>query len=326
MDSIAARLAFHASLIALALTTAGAAHAQSYPERTVRFIFGLSAGSSSDIALRIIGQKLTELWGQTAIVDNRTGAGGNIAAELVTKAAPDGYTLLFSNVSIAIAPSYYRKLPFDPVKDLAPVALVTSLPHIVCLNPSLPVKSVKDLIALAKRRPGELLFSSAGIGQTDHMATEMFAYMAGIKMTHVPYKGGPQALQAVMSGEVALDFPGLPVALPLVKAGKVRAIAVTTARRSPAVPDIPTLAESGVAGYEHSLWNGLFAPAGTPQAIVNKLSEDFARVLKMHDVQERFAQLGIEPVGSTPAQFDTYFKAEVAKWVKVINATGIRSD
>lgn len=314
------------ALLAIALVAPGAAQAQTYPDKPVRLVFGLTVGSSSDVTMRIIAQKLTEMWGQPALIDNRPGAGGNIAADLVAKAAPDGYTLLLSNVSIAIAPSYYKKLQYDPVNDLVPVTQVTSVPHIVCVNPALPVRTVEDLIVYAKSKPDEVMFSSAGIGQTDHMATELFAHMSGIKLRHIPYKGGPQALNAVMTGEVALDFPGVPVALPLIKAGKVRCIAVTTATRSVAVPNVPTLAESGVPGYEHSLWNGVFAPVGTPPAIIAKVSEDIALVLKIPDVRERLARLSVEPVGSTPAQFSAFFKAEVAKWMNVIKATGIRGD
>lgn len=323
---ITARSALRVSLIALALATTGAANAQPYPGKPVRFIIGLTAGSSNDITLRIIGQKLTELWGQNVIVDNRPGAGGNIAADLVAKATPDGYTLQFGNVSIAIAHSYYRKLPYNALTDLAPVSLVSSFPQIASVNPSLPVRSIKELIALARSRPGEVLFSSVGSGQADHMAGELFAYMAGVKMTHVPYKGGPQALGAVISGEVALGFQGLPVAIPQIRAGKVRALAVTTAKRTPALPEVPTVAESGVPGYEHSIWAGVFAPAGTPQSIIAKVSEDIARVLKLADVQNRLAQLDVEIVGSTPAQFDAFFNAEVAKWAKLLKATGIRGD
>lgn len=323
---ITARSVLRVSLIALALATAGAANAQPYPGKPVRFIIGLTAGSSNDITLRIIGQKLTELWGQNVIVDNRPGAGGNIAADLVAKATPDGYTLQFGNVSIAIAHSYYRKLPYNALIDLAPVSLVSSFPQIASVNPSLPVRSIKELIALARSRPGEVLFSSVGSGQADHMAGELFAYMAGVKMTHVPYKGGPQALGAVISGEVALGFQGLPVAIPQIRTGKVRALAVTTAKRTPALPEVPTVAESGVPGYEHSIWAGVFAPAGTPQSIIAKVSEDIARVLKLADVQNRLAQLDVEIVGSTPAQFDAFFNAEVAKWAKLLKATGIRGD
>lgn len=323
---IAVHLVFRITVTALALTTAVPAAAQSYPERPVRFIIGLTAGSSNDITLRIIAQKLAESWGQNAIVDNRPGAGGNIAADLVAKAPPDGYTLQFGNISISIAHSYYRKLPYNALTDLAPVSLVSSFPQIVSVNPSMPVHSIKDLIALAKSRPGEVLFSSVGNGQADHMAGELFAYMAGVKMTHVPYKGGPQALGAVTSGEVALGFQGLPVAISQIRTGKVRALAVTTAKRTPALPELPTVAESGVPGYEHSIWAGVFAPAGTPQSIIAKVSDDIARLFKLSDVQKRLAQLDIEIVGSTPAEFDKFFKADVAKWAKLLKATGIQGD
>lgn len=326
MSNTTARLVLPTALIAVTLATASALHAQSYPEKPIRFVIGLTAGSSSDITMRVIGQQLTTLWGQTAIIDNRPGAGGNIAADLVAKAAPDGYTLLFWNVGMAIAHSYYRKLRYNALTDFAPVSLATSMPQVVCVNSSLPVNSIKGLIALAKSRPAEVLFSSAGNGQADHMAGELFAYMARVKLTHIPYKGGPQALGAVISGEVALDFPGLAVAMPHVRAGKVRALAVTTTSRAPALLEIPTVAESGVPGYQQSIWSGVFAPAGTPQPIVAKLSEDVARVLKLGDTQTRLAALGVDPVGNTPAQFDQFFKDEIAKWAKVIKATGIHGD
>ena len=307
-------------------TAALPAAAETFPAGTVRLVFGLSPGSSSDVVARIVADKLGEKWGKGVIVDNRAGAGGNIAADIVAKAAPDGYTLLLSNVAIAIAPSYYRKLSYDPIKDLVPVTELMLAPHVLCVNPALPIRSVKDLVASARKSPGELTFSSAGIGQTDHMATELFANMAGIRMTHVPYKGGLQALHAVMVGEVAMDFPGLAVALPLLKAGKVRCLAVTTAKRSSAVPDLPTLDEEGIKGYEHSLWNGIFAPARTPAAIVAKVSRDFAEVLRRPDVVKRLADLGVEPVGSPPEEFSAFFRAEVAKWANVIKRTGLTAD
>jgi tripartite-type tricarboxylate transporter receptor subunit TctC len=305
---------------------AAPANAQSYPTRTVRVVFGLSAGSSSDVMARIVADKLGEKWGEAVIIDNRPGAGGNIAADVVTKSTPDGYTLLLSNVSIAIAPSFYRKLNYDPVKDLVPVTELAVAPHVLCVNPALPINSVKDLIATARAKPGELMYSSAGIGQTDQMATELFEQMAGIRMTHVPYKGGPQALQAVMAGEVALDFPGIAAALPFMKAGKVRCLAVSTSKRSPILPDLPTLDEEGIKGYEHSLWNGIFAPAGTPPAIVTKLSVDFGEVLRRPDIIERLAALGIEPLGSSPEEFNRFFRAELEKWAIVIKTTGITSE
>lgn len=325
MVSRAARSMFRGCLvvIALALTASNAAWAQSYPAKPVHFVIGLSAGKSSDTTLRIIAQKLGQLWGQPALVFNRPGASGNIAADLVAKAAPDGYTLLLSNDSIAIAPSYFKKLPYDPVKDLVPVSEVTSMPQMVCVTQSLPVHSIGDLIALAKAKPDGLMFSSVGSGQTDHMATELFSYMTGIKMRHIPYSVSTQALTALVTGEVNVKFTGLAPTLPVMKSGKVRCLAVTAATRSAVVPELPTLEESGVAGYEHSLWTGVFAPAGTPQAILDKVSNDIAVVLKMPDVREHLTPFSIELVGNTPAQFRTFFKAEVAKWAKVITATGV---
>jgi tripartite-type tricarboxylate transporter receptor subunit TctC len=275
---------------------------------------------------RIVAEKLSEKWGTGVIIDNRPGAGGNLAADLVAKSTPDGYTILLSNVSIAIAPSFYRKLNYDPLNDLIPVTRLAVTPHVLCVNPELPIKSVKDLISMAKAKPGELMYSSAGVGQTDHMATLLLEQMAGIRMRHIPYKGGPPALQAVLSGEVALDFPGVAAALPLMTSGKIRCVAVSTKTRSSAVPDLPTLDEEGIKGYEHSLWNGLFAPAGTPQAIIARLSQDFAEVLRRPDVVQRLGALGIEAAGSTPEEFSQFFRAEVAKWGKVIKTTGISTD
>lgn len=308
------------------LVTIGAAHAQSYPTKPVRLVTGLTAGSSTDILARLVAHELSKFWGQSVIVENQAGAGGNIAANFVAKAEPDGYTLLFWNVGIAIAHSYYRKLPYNALIDLATVSQTTLMPQLVCVTPSLPIHSISDLIAYAKSRPGQVFFSSAGNGQTDHMAAELFGHMTGIKITHVPYKGGPQALTAVMTGEVAFDFPGLPVALPHARSGKVRAIAVTTAKRSSVAPDIPTIAESGVPGYDHAFWTGVFAPAATPESIVAKVSSDIAHVLKLPAFQEQLAKQGVEGVGSTPSQFGAFFKSEVARFSKLIEATGIRGD
>lgn len=311
-------------LAALALVMPAAA--QNYPAKPVRVVIGFAAGSSSDVTMRLLGPKLTELWGQQVVIDNRPGAGGNIAAEFVANAPPDGYTLLFPSASIAIAQSYYRKLQYDAVRDLAPVSLASSMPNLLCVNKSLPVKSVKELIALAKARPGELLYSSSGTGTSDHMATELLSYMAGIRMTHVPYKNGPQAMADVIGGEVVMIITGLPTILPQVRAGKLRAVAVTTSKRAAAVPEVPTIAEAGVAGYEHTLWNGLFAPVKTPAVLLGKVSEDLAKVVRMPDIQERFSTLGIEAVGNSPQQFDRFFRAEVEKWARVVKATGIQAD
>lgn len=319
------RRALCAAAVSLAATVGFSASAQTYPTKTVRILFGLSAGSSSDVMARIVANKLSQQWGQSVIIDNRPGAAGNIAADFVAKSAPDGYTLLLSNNSIAIAPSFYKKLNYDPLKDLVPVTELAMTPHVLCVNPTLPIRSVKDLIAMAKAKPDALMYSSAGIGQTDHMATALFAEMAGIRMTHVPYKGGPPALQGVMNGEVALDFPGVAAALPFMKSGNIRCLAVSTNMRSRIVSDLPTLNEEGVKGYEHSLWNGIFVPSGTQPDILTKISAGFAEALKDPDVTKRLADLGIEPVGSSPKEFEEHFRAEVEKWATVIERTGIRA-
>lgn len=314
MTSALGKWALCATLLGVASTVSFSAIAQPYPTRTVRVVFGLSAGSSSDVMARIVADKLDQKWRQGVIIDNRPGAAGNLAADVVAKSAPDGYTLLLSNNSIAIAPSFYRNLNYDPLKDLVPVTELALAPHVLCVNPALPIKSVKDLIAMAKAKPGSLMYSSAGVGQTDQMATELFAEMAGIHMTHVPYKGGPPALQAVMAGEVALDFPGVAAALPFMKSGKIRCLAVSTSKRSPVVPDLPTLEEEGIQGYEHSLWNGIFVPAETPPAILEEVSAGFSAAVKSPDVVKRLAELGFEPVGSNPEEFKRFFGTEVAKW------------
>jgi tripartite-type tricarboxylate transporter receptor subunit TctC len=297
---------------------------QNFPARPVRVLIGFAAGSSTDVLMRVIGPKLSETWGNQVIVDNRPGAGGNIAADMVAKSSPDGYTLLFANGGIAIAPSLYKRLQYNARTELMPVALTTLMPHIVCINSALPVKSVAEFISLAKSKPGEVLFSSAGVGNSDHMATELFAHMANIRMTHVPNKGGPQALNDVISGQVAVYFAGMPTGLPQVQAGKVRAIAVTTAKRSTAARDIPTMQEAGVAGYEYSLWNGLFAPAGTPPAVVSKISADVSRVIATNEVRDRFTAFGIETVAISPGEFNQFFLAELDKWAKVVKSAGIQ--
>ena len=314
-----------AAVFGLLATVTVSSSAQPYPTRSVRVVFGFSPGSSSDVMARIVAEKLSQKWGQGIIIDNRPGAAGNIAADAVAKSIPDGYTLLLSNNSISIAPSFYKKLNYDPQRDLVPVTQLAMAPHVLCVNPQLPIKSVKDLIAMAKAKPGAVMYSSAGIGQTDHMGAALFAEMAGIDMTHVPYKGGPPALQAVMTGEVALDFPGVAAALPFMRNEQVRCLAVSTKKRSRVVPDLPTLEEAGIKGYEHSLWNGIFAPAGTPRDISTKISAGFAEVLKDPDIVKRLGELGIEPVASSPEEFRRYFDTEVSKWASVIEKTGIQA-
>jgi tripartite-type tricarboxylate transporter receptor subunit TctC len=260
------------------------------------------------------------------LIDNRVGAGGNVAADIVAKAAPDGYMLLSPNAGIAISAAFYRKLPYDALKDLRPIMQLAAQPHVVAVNNHLPAKSVKELIALAKARPGQLSFASGGPGNSDHMAGELFNYMAGINIVHIPYRGGNLALNDTISGQVAMYFAGVPVALPMIKAGKVRAFATTGPKRSPALPDVPTVAEAGIPGYEVILWYGLLGPAGLPTEVATKVHADVAGVLKMPDVQERLAGLGVEPAASTPDAFAAFLKSEIAKWDKVKKATGLTVD
>jgi tripartite-type tricarboxylate transporter receptor subunit TctC len=304
----------------------GAACAQTYPNKPVRILVGFTAGSSIDVVVRIVAQKLSEMWGHQVLIDNRLGAGGNVAADVVAKASPDGYMLLSPNAGLAISAAFYKKLPYDAIKDLRPITQLAAQPHIMAVNNDVPAKNVKELIALAKAKPGQLNFSSGGPGNSDHMAGELFKYMAGIDIVHVPYKGGNQALNDTISGQTAMYFPGVPVALAMVKAGKVRAFAVTGHNRLPALPDVPTMAEAGVKGYEVTLWYGLLGPAALPNDITAKIHADVVRVLKMPDVQERFAGLGVDPVGSTPDQFAALLKSEIAKWTKVKQATGLTVD
>jgi tripartite-type tricarboxylate transporter receptor subunit TctC len=302
------------------------AFAQTYPVRPIRMIVAYPPGGGTDIVGRMMGQRLGENLGQTVVVDNRGGATGNIGTEIAAHATADGYTLLMGNVAPnAINVSLFKKLPFDPVKDFAPVSLVAVTPNILVVQPSSPVKTVKDLIALAKSKPGTLNFPSAGVGSSSHLAGEMLKSMAGIDMVHVPYKGGGPALVALLSGQVQLMFATLPAAMPHVKSGKLRPVAVTTSHRSQALPELPTIAESGVAGYEAATWYGLLAPAGTPKAIVDRLHAEIVKILAT-DTRQRLAAQGFEPAGTTPAEFAGYIKSEIVKWGKVIKAAGIRPE
>ena len=305
----------------------GPATAQNYPSRSIRYIVPFPPGGGTDIVARALAPRLLESAGITLIIDNRGGGGTVVGAEIAARSPADGYTVFMgTNTSHAINPNLPAKLPYDAVRDFQPVTRLALVPYMVTVHPSLPARNIKELVALAKMRPNDILYSSAGIGNSDHMAGELLGYMTGTKFTHVPNKGGPQALQQVISGEVVFYMAGLPVCLPFVKSGRVRGLAVTTAKRSPAAPDIPTMQEAGVAGYQHSLWNAVFAPAGTPPAIVAKISEDFGRVTRLPDVQERFASFGIEAVANSPAQFDQFFRAEVEKWARVVKATGIHGE
>jgi tripartite-type tricarboxylate transporter receptor subunit TctC len=303
---------------------AACAWAQGFPARPVRVVVGFSAGSTTDLIGRVLAQRMSEGLGQPVVVENRPGAGANIATELVAKAPPDGYTLLMANAGIATGATAYVKLNYNALRDFAPVTQVSATPHILVTHPSLPARSVKELVAFARARPGELNFSSTGHGNSDHLAAELLNFMTGLKMVHVAYKGGPQALADVISGQVALYFPGAPSGLPLVQAGRVRALGVTGAKRAPVLPTVPTIAEAGLAGYEHVLWGMLLVPAATPKEVLARLNREAVKALESADVRERYAGMGVEPVSTTPEQAATYLKSETAKYAKVVKAIGLR--
>ena len=316
-------------LIAILLFAGGAAStvstwAQSYPAKPVRVLVGFAAGSTTDLIGRVLATKLGEGLGQTVVVDNRPGAGANIAAELVSKAPPDGYTALLANAGIATGATAYVKLNFNALRDFTPVTQVSATPHILVTHPSLPPKTVKELIAFARARPDTLNYASTGHGNSDHLAAELFSYMTGLKMVHITYKGGPLALNDLLTGQIAMYFAGVPVALPFVKAGRLRALGVTGAKRAAVLPDVPTVAEAGVAGYEHILWSMLVVPAATPRDVVAKLNREAVRALEAADVRERYAGMGVDPVGTTQEQASAYLKSETAKYAKVVKAIGLR--
>ncbi|MEO8203045.1 MAG: tripartite tricarboxylate transporter substrate binding protein [Betaproteobacteria bacterium] len=314
-------------LAAAVLVFAGSALAQTWPSKPVRLIVPYPPGGSADILARAIGQKLAERLGQQVVIDNRPGAGTAIGAEATAKAAADGYTVMLGTVSShAINPALTPGLKYDPVKDFAPVSLVASIPFALIVHPSLPVHSVKELIALAKSKPGALNFSSAGTGTSNHLAGELFKSMTGTFMVHIPYKGSAPALTDLIGGQVQLMFDLVLTTAPHVKSGAVRALAVTGRERSAALPGVPTVAESGVPGYEVSAWFGIFAPAGTPAAVIGTLNAETVKALRQPDLRDRMASQGAEPVTSTPEQFAAYVKEELAKWTRVVKASGMKVD
>lgn len=303
------------------------ARAQAYPSKTVRFIVPFAAGSTTDILARMVAQKLTEAWGQQILVDNRPGHGGNIGSDVVAKAAPDGYTILVSAAStLAINASLYRNMPYDTATAFAPITLIAKVTNVLVVHPSLPVKSVKDLIALAKSRPGQLNFASGGSGGTQHLSGELFKTMARIDMVHIPYKGSSAAMPDVLGGQVPVIFDGVPQSLPYIKAGRLRPLGVTTAKRSPALPDVPTIAEAGLPGYEATAWFGIVAPAGTPKEIIGKLNTQIVGILSAPEMRARLTAQGADAAGNTPEEFAAFIKSEMVKWAKVIQATGARAD
>lgn len=318
---------FSAGLLFASWFAGDRVHAQAYPNRSIRLIVPFPPGGPADILARAIGQKLSESWGQQAVVDNRAGAGGTIGSEIAAKAAPDGYTMLMGFVGThAINPSLYSRLPYDNVKSFEPVSLVATATIILVLHPSLPPKSVKELIAFARSRPGDLTFGSPGNGTPQHLAGELFNTMAGVKMTHVPFKGAAPAITDLLGGRISLVFSSAPPALPHVATGKLRALAVTSGKRSTVAPGLPTVAESGLPGFEVINWYGVLVPAGTAGTIVGKLNAEIAKIVSMPDVRERLSSVGIEAFSSTAAQFATFIKDETEKWAKVVKFSGARLD
>jgi tripartite-type tricarboxylate transporter receptor subunit TctC len=312
-------------LIYAALALTGSTAAQDFPNRPIRYIVPQAPGGSSDTLARIITQPAGEGLGQQLVVDNRPGATGIIGAAVVAKANPDGYTLLQAATSHATNPAMQANLPYDSVRDFAPISLLSQQPNIFVVHPALPVKNIKELIAYVRSKPGQLNYGSSGTGGSQHLAGELLKGVTGIDMVHVPYKGSPPALVDLLAGRVPIMSSTMPPVLPHIKTGKVRALAVTSATRSPALPDVPTVAESGVAGYEAIAWQGLLAPTGTPKAVIARINAAFVKVLKAPDIVAKLNEQGYETVASTPDWFASYTKSEIAKWSKVIKAAGIRA-
>jgi tripartite-type tricarboxylate transporter receptor subunit TctC len=305
----------------------GAASAQQYPTRAIRMVIAFPPGGGTDIVGRIVAQKLSEALGQQVLPDNRGGASGQIGTEIVAKAPPDGYTVLMAHIAaLSILPSLVPKLPYDPVKDFAPVSLSAIAPNLLVVHPSLPVRSVKDLIGLARSRPGQLQFSSVGAGSIQHIAGEMFKLQANVNMLHVPYKGAGQSIIDLVAGQIHMDFGTIPPALPHVKSGRLRAIAVTSEKRFSVLPEIPTIAESGLPGFDMSTWWGLVAPGGVPKDVVTRLHAETAKLLRQADVKEKLANVGAEGVGNTPEEFGAFIRSERTKYAKVVKDAQIKLD
>ncbi|MEO8305375.1 MAG: tripartite tricarboxylate transporter substrate binding protein [Betaproteobacteria bacterium] len=303
------------------------AQAQAWPSKPIKWVVPFAPGGTTDILARTVGEKLAIALGQPVIIENKPGAGGGVGAEFTAKAAPDGYTIMGGTISThAINASLYTKLPYDPVKDFVAITLLARVPNMLVINPSINANSVKELIVLLKANPNKYSFASSGNGTSQHLSGELFKSMAGVDMQHIPYKGSPPALQDVMGGQVAMTFDNITTAWPLAKAGKLRALAVTTATRSAIAPDVPTLAESGLPGFEVGSWQGVFAPAGTPPEIVKRLNAEIVKILKMPDVAEKLVGLGAEPVGNTTEEFTVMVKAEVVKWADVVKKSGAKVD
>lgn len=316
-----------AILAAALAASANNASAQPWPNKPIKYIVPFAPGGTTDILARTISDKLSVALGQPVVVENKPGAGGGVGADFTAKSAADGYTIMGGTISThAINASLYPNLPYDPVKDFVAVTLIARVPNMLVINPEVPAKNVGELIALLKANPGKYTFASSGNGTSQHLSGELFKSMAGVEMQHIPYKGSPPALQDVVAGQVTMTFDNITTALPLARAGKLRALAVTTARRSSVAPDVPTLAESGLTGFEVGSWQGVFAPAATPPAIIKRLNAEIVKILNTAEVREKLVALGAEPVGDTPEQFGAYVKAEVIKWSDVVRKSGAKVD
>ncbi len=321
------RIVQRAALFVLLALSAAAAAAQPYPSKPIRLVVPFPAGGTTDILAREVGQRLSLSLGQPVVIDNRPGAAGNIGSELVAKSAPDGYTLLMATVGThAINPNLYARIPYDHVKDFAPVVLVAGVPNVLEVTPSLPVHSVADLINLAKEKPGQINFASSGSGTSIHLSGELFKTMAGVDMTHVPYKGSAPAITDLIGGQVQVMFDNLPSSLQQIKAGKLRAIAVTSAQRAPALPDVPTIAESGLPGFEATSWFGIVAPTGTPPTIIARINADVNQWLQSPEAKDKLLAQGAVAAGGSPEQFAAYIHAETEKWARVVKASGAKVD
>jgi tripartite-type tricarboxylate transporter receptor subunit TctC len=313
------------SAFCLGYAAAGSAATAAYPTKPVRLIVPYPPGGGNDTLARLFGAKLTEAWGQQVVVDNRPGAGTIIGTQLAARSVPDGYTLLLSSIAThAIAPNLYARPGYDPVKDFAPITLLAVAPTVVCVNPAVPAKSLKDLIALAKAKPGELKFASGGSATPPHMAGEIFAAMTAVKMVHVPYKGGGPAIAGLIGGETTMMFDTAASILPHVQSGKLRALAIARPSRLPEYPNLQTFAEAGVPGYEVNAWYSMHAPAGVPKSVIAEVNRELVRILKLPDIQQRLKALGSEGIGNTPAEFDKFVRAESAKYAKAIRDANIR--
>lgn len=312
-------------ILLLTVLAPGLAAAQDYPAKPIRIVIPYPPGGASDVTARLLGQKMAEAWGQQVVPDNRPGANGIVALEHVARSAPDGYTLLMANLGPnAINPAVYAKLPYDAIKDFATITLTTLVPQVLVASPALPAKNIQELIALARANPGKINYGTGGNGSANHLAVELMASIAGVKLTAVPYKGDAPAMADAISGQVSMTLPTVLAATPHIKSGKLRPLAVTTKTRVASLPEVPTMQEAGVPGYESVSWGGLMAPAGTPPAIVGKLHAEFARILKLPDVVERMEGLGSTVVGSGPAEFSAFLQAEIRKWDGVAKKAAIR--